>query len=67
MIGVVAAAMVLTGLIPIELGVPSQIVWISADPSSRLGCDMTAADQWRCDTLEMAHAIVLLVGPDHIG
>src|ERR1700730_17627573 len=67
MIGVLAAAMVLTGTIPIELGIPSHIVWINADRSSSVGCDMIAADHWQCDTYEMAKGIVLLVGQDRIG
>src|SRR4051812_46277572 len=49
MIAALVIAATITGHIPAALGAPRRIVWLAADGSLQVPCELATTSTWRCD------------------
>src|SRR5712671_2957342 len=67
MIGALLAAATIAGVVPSALGAPTHVMWIAADGSIQLPCELKTTTAWRCDGVPgNARGLVVVVGSDAI-
>lgn len=66
MIATFAVVLALSGVVPHELGIASRVVWVSAEASAPIGCEVVEATRWLCDVPQSQPGVVVIIGDGQI-